>query len=90
MSEPLLSLRDIRVQYGQFLAVDGVSLELHAGHLLGMIGPNGAGKTTTLRAAAGLQPITTGSIHVLGYDVFRSSRRGGPSPGADTRHAGPV
>ena len=70
MSEPLLSLRDIRVQYGQFLAVDGVSLELHAGHLLGMIGPNGAGKTTTLRAAAGLQPITTGSIHVLGYDVF--------------------
>ena len=70
MSEPLLILRDIRVQYGRLLAVDGLSFELHAGHLLGMIGPNGAGKTTTLRAAAGLLPISTGSIRILGHDVF--------------------
>ena len=37
-----------------------------------MIGPNGAGKTTTLRAASGLQPITAGSIRVMGHDVFKS------------------
>ena len=44
MSEPLLSLRDVRVQYGQFLAVDGLSFDVRAGDLLGLIGPNGAGQ----------------------------------------------
>ena len=71
MSDALLSIENLRVQFGRFLAVDDVSLELHGGQLLGMIGPNGAGKTTTLRSAAGLQPITTGRIRVLGRDVFR-------------------
>ncbi len=72
MSEPLLQLENIRVQFGRFLAVDGVSFELHAGHLLGMIGPNGAGKTTTLRAAAGLQSVSTGRARVFGHDVLTS------------------
>lgn len=70
MSEVLLRVENLRVQFGRFLAVDGVSLELRGGELLGMIGPNGAGKTTTLRAAVGLQPITSGRIEVLGHDVF--------------------
>jgi len=72
MSDPLLTIENLRVQYGQLVAVDGLSVELHAGHLLGLIGPNGAGKTTTLRAAAGLQPVTTGRVHLLGHDVFKS------------------
>ena len=70
-NEVLLSIRELRVQYGQFLAVDGVSFDLAAGQLLGLVGPNGAGKTTTLRAAAGLQPISTGRVSVMGHDVFR-------------------
>ena len=70
MGEPLLKLEDVRVHYGRLLAVDGLSLELAGGHLLGLIGPNGAGKTTTLRAAAGLLPISSGSVRVLGWDVF--------------------
>ncbi|MCK4341900.1 MAG: ABC transporter ATP-binding protein [Phycisphaerae bacterium] len=69
--EVLLSIHDLRVQYGNFLAVDGLSLELAGGQLLGLVGPNGAGKTTTLRAAAGLQPISTGSVRVMGWDVFK-------------------
>jgi ABC-2 type transport system ATP-binding protein len=71
VSEVLLSIENLRVQFGQLVAVDGLSLELHAGHLLGLIGPNGAGKTTTLRASAGLQPVTTGRIHLFGCDVFK-------------------
>jgi ABC-2 type transport system ATP-binding protein len=71
MSEALLSIENLRVQFGRFLAVDDVSFELRAGQLLGMIGPNGAGKTTTLRSAAGLQPLTTGRIRIMGRDVFR-------------------
>lgn len=71
MSTPLLSIENLRVQYGQLVAVDGLSCELHAGELLGLIGPNGAGKTTTLRAAAGLQPLTTGRVRLFGHDVFK-------------------
>jgi ABC-2 type transport system ATP-binding protein len=71
MAEPLLDIRELRVQYGRFLAVDGVTLALGAGELLGLIGPNGAGKTTTLRAAAGLQPPSTGTVRILGHDVMR-------------------
>ncbi|MBN2445722.1 MAG: ABC transporter ATP-binding protein [Phycisphaerae bacterium] len=71
MSETLLTIEDLRVQYGRFVAVDGLSFEMRGGDLLGMIGPNGAGKTTTLRAACGLQPITAGSVRVMGYDVFK-------------------
>ncbi len=73
MSAPLLTIENLRVQYGQLVAVDGLSVELQGGHLLGLIGPNGAGKTTTLRAAAGLQPVTTGRVHLLGHDVFKSA-----------------
>lgn len=67
----LLSLRGVRVQYGSFLAVDDLSLDVAGGQLVGLIGPNGAGKTTTLRAAAGLQPISTGRVRVMGWDVFQ-------------------
>ncbi len=73
MSEALLSIENLRVQYGQLVAVDDLSCELHAGHLLGLIGPNGAGKTTTLRAAAGLQPATIGRVWLFGHDVFKSA-----------------
>jgi ABC-2 type transport system ATP-binding protein len=74
---PLLSLRDVRVRYGTFVAVNGVSLDLRGGELLGLIGPNGAGKTTLLRASAGLQPLAAGRVEVLGWDVFRYPERVG-------------
>ena len=62
----LLELHKLRVQFGSFVAVRDVSIKLGRGDLLGLIGPNGAGKTTLLRAASGLQPMTAGSVHVLG------------------------
>jgi ABC-2 type transport system ATP-binding protein len=71
MNEPLLKIHRISVRFGRLLAVDDLSMELSAGGLLGLIGPNGAGKTTTLRAAAGLQPLTSGHVRVLGLDVFK-------------------
>ncbi|HEY7086926.1 MAG TPA: ABC transporter ATP-binding protein [Tepidisphaeraceae bacterium] len=61
----ILQVRNLRVRFGKLVAVDDVSLDLHAGDLLGLIGPNGAGKTTLLRAIACLQPAE-GDVLILG------------------------
>jgi ABC-2 type transport system ATP-binding protein len=65
----LLQLENVSVAFGNFFAVRNVSLELRAGHLLGLIGPNGAGKTTLLRAIASLQSLSSGTIRVLGEKI---------------------
>lgn len=55
-------------RYGDFTAVDGISLRVEAGEFFGFLGPNGAGKTTTINAIVGLAHKTAGSISILGYD----------------------
>ena len=65
-------------RYGDFTAVDGVSLRVEAGEFFGFLGPNGAGKTTTINAIVGLAKITAGRISLLGYDIvtqWREARR---------------
>jgi branched-chain amino acid transport system ATP-binding protein len=61
-SKILLSVRNIRVQYGKALAIDGISLSVTEGGIVSMIGANGAGKTTVLRAISGLVPLHSGEI----------------------------
>ncbi len=68
-AEPLVVADNLRVEFGDVVAVRDVSLTLHAGDLLGLIGPNGAGKTTLLRTLAGLQPPVRGAARVMGHDV---------------------
>lgn len=51
--------------------VDGVSLQMDTGEIVGLLGPNGAGKTTTLSVLTGLRKATSGSIRVLGLDPAR-------------------
>jgi ABC-2 type transport system ATP-binding protein len=65
----VLEATNLRVQYGTYVAVPDLNLQLSGGHLLGLIGPNGAGKTTTLKALAGLLPRSAGSVKVLGQEV---------------------
>jgi ABC-2 type transport system ATP-binding protein len=62
----ILSVDKAEVKFGRLVAVRDVSFRLHAGDLLGLIGPNGAGKTTLLRALCGLQPLTAGTVDILG------------------------
>ncbi|GAA5153212.1 ABC transporter ATP-binding protein [Microbacterium pseudoresistens] len=67
---PVLSLRSLRKQFGQKVAVDDLSLDVPAGSMLGLLGPNGAGKTTTLAMTTGLLRPDAGTAQVLGADVW--------------------
>lgn len=54
--QPVLSVKDLKVNYGAIEAVKGISFEIFQGEVVSLIGANGAGKTTTLRAVSGLLP----------------------------------
>src|SRR3712207_3951044 len=58
-------------RYGDFVAVDGLSLALPVGEVFGLLGPNGAGKTTTILMLLGLTEPSSGRARVLGHDPAR-------------------
>jgi ABC-2 type transport system ATP-binding protein len=62
-------------RFGDFTAVDEVSLEVRAGEIVGLLGPNGAGKTTFIKMLCGLQVPTAGTAIVAGHDVRRERAR---------------
>ena len=55
--------------YDGFRAVDGLSLLVEPGEIVGLVGPNGAGKTSTLRCLAGIIPATEGHIEICGHEI---------------------
>ena len=65
----MISVRDLRKQFGSTAAVDGLSFEVQRGEVVGFLGPNGAGKTTTIRALTCFHPATSGEVRVNGFDV---------------------
>jgi ABC-2 type transport system ATP-binding protein len=65
----MIEVRDLRKEYGGFVAVEGSTFSVEDGEVFGIIGPNGAGKTTTLKTLAGLLEPTSGSATVAGYDA---------------------
>ena len=65
----MIAIHDLFKRYGQFIAVDGVTLDVQPGEIHGFLGPNGAGKTTTLRMIAGLLKPTAGRVTVNGHDM---------------------
>ncbi|HYK00903.1 MAG TPA: ABC transporter ATP-binding protein [Thermoanaerobaculia bacterium] len=66
----MIEIHDLTKRYGDFTAVDRLSLRADAGQIFGFLGPNGAGKTTTIRIISGLSLPTSGSVHVAGIDVI--------------------
>jgi ABC-2 type transport system ATP-binding protein len=72
---PAVHLEDLSRRFGDFVAVDRVSLEVARGEVFGFLGPNGSGKTTTIRMLCGLLPPSGGRAEVLGEDVRRQGRR---------------
>ncbi len=69
MSEIILSVKDLQVNYGGIEAVKGISFDVPAGDIVALIGANGAGKSTTLKAIAGLVKPRSGSIELEGANI---------------------
>ena len=67
--ENLIEVRDLRKHFGTLLAVDGVSLDVRRGEVLGFLGPNGAGKSTTMKMITGFLAPSAGRIRICGHDV---------------------
>ncbi|MFP4126851.1 MAG: ABC transporter ATP-binding protein [Alphaproteobacteria bacterium] len=65
----LLEAEDLTKSFGKLVAVDGVSLSVEAGELVGLIGPNGAGKTTTFNCLTGVIAPDGGTVRLRGRDV---------------------
>jgi ABC-2 type transport system ATP-binding protein len=74
-AEPVVITQGLTKRYGEFTALDNLSLQLDRGQILGFIGPNGAGKTTTINILVGLLRPTSGSARIAGADCVKESRR---------------
>lgn len=66
----MIEIRDLTKKYGDFTAVDRLSLTVQRGEIFGFLGPNGAGKTTTIRVLAGLSVPTSGQVTIAGINVI--------------------
>ncbi len=69
----MISLHSLTKHFGLQKAVDGLSLEIPAGQIVGLLGPNGAGKSTTLKMLTGMLEPTSGTATICGHDLRRES-----------------
>jgi len=75
MGDAVLELSGVTKRYGDFLAVDRVTLSAPKGKIVGLLGPNGAGKTSTLRMILGITPPTEGKVALFGRAPGRRVQR---------------
>ncbi|MWC37372.1 ATP-binding cassette domain-containing protein [Brucella abortus] len=68
-SAPIVEMKDVRRMFGETAAINGVSLSVARGEILGIIGRSGAGKSTLIRCVNGLEKPDTGSIHIEGREI---------------------
>jgi D-xylose transport system ATP-binding protein len=81
---PLVEMRDISLAFGGIKAVDGVSLDLHEGEVVGLLGHNGAGKSTLIKVLSGAYRADHGAIYVRGEEAHISSPRDAKRYGIET------
>lgn len=65
----MLSVRDVRIQYGNFVVVDGASIVVEKGEVAALVGANGMGKSTLMKAIVGLNSVSHGSIEFEGEEI---------------------
>ena len=80
----MIQTYNLTKQYGKFVAVDSINLNIPPGEIYGFLGPNGAGKTTTIMMLLGITKPTSGEIHLFNekyapqrLDLRQGRHRGG-------------
>ena len=76
MSQNVLRLDNITMQFGGVVAVDNLSLEVNEGEIVALIGPNGAGKTTAFNTITGVYEPTNGQVSFMGEPIVRNHPQG--------------
>ena len=73
--KPVASIRDVTHRYGGVVALDGLSLDIPSGIMVGIIGPDGVGKSTLMALVAGSKKLQQGTVDVLGGDMRQARHR---------------
>lgn len=69
----IVTVSNLTKKFGNYIALNGVNLEINEGEIYGFIGPNGAGKTTTIRCLLGILQATEGAVTIFGQDAWKDS-----------------
>ena len=72
---PVARVADVHLRYGKTVALDGITLDLPAGRMVGLIGPDGVGKSSLLSLLAGARALQQGAVHALGGDMASARER---------------
>jgi len=72
--QPVLEVKNLTKEFGQFTAVDNISFSMKKGEILGFLGPNGAGKTTTIQMLLGITLPSRGNIFYFGKEFFENKQ----------------
>ncbi len=72
---PIARLTDVHLRYGKTVALDGITLDIPAGKMVGLIGPDGVGKSSLLALLAGARALQRGGVHVIGGDMASTRDR---------------
>jgi len=73
--EKVITADQLTKRFGDFVAVDHISFDVHKGEIFGFLGANGAGKTTAMRMLCGLAMPTSGKATVAGFDVYKQNEK---------------
>jgi daunorubicin resistance ABC transporter ATP-binding subunit len=73
--ELAIEIKGLGKTFGNFQAVDNLTLDVRRGEIFGLLGPNGSGKTTTINMISGLSAQTSGDIRIMGLDVISNARQ---------------
>jgi len=74
-SKPVVSIKDVTHRYGKVVALDGISLDIPSGIMVGIVGPDGVGKSTLMALVAGSKKIQQGTVMVLDGDMAELQHR---------------
>ncbi|BBO15807.1 multidrug ABC transporter ATP-binding protein [Candidatus Brocadia pituitae] len=80
VNKPVVSIKDVTHRYGNVVALNGISLDIPSGLMVGIIGPDGVGKSTLMAIVAGSKKLQQGKVTVLGGDIADASHRGAVCP----------